>query len=147
MKRWLTGSAVLVALLAVSVYAADEVNLKGVKCPVSGQPVKADKTLDYKGAKIYFCCENCPKKFDAKNKLQAAKANMQLVQTKQAKEEKCPIKGTDLNPATKIDVSGVDVCFCCNGCKGKVLKAKGDEQIEMVFSDEAFKKGFKVIKK
>jgi YHS domain-containing protein len=147
MKRWITASAVLVALLTVSVYAADEVDLKGVKCPVSGEPVKADKTLEYKGAKIYFCCENCPKKFDAKNKLHAAKANMQLVQTKQATEEKCPIAGKDLNPETAIEVSGVKVCFCCNGCKGKVTKAKGDEQIEMVFGDDAFKKGFKVVKK
>jgi len=147
MKRWITVSAVLVALLAVSVYAADEPKLDGVKCPVSGKDVKADKTVDYKGGKVYFCCENCPKAFDAKKAIHAAKANMQLFQTKQATEEKCPLQGKDLNPDTAVEVSGVKVAFCCNGCKGKVAKAKGDEQIELVFNDDAFKKGFKVTTK
>ena len=144
MKRWITASAVLVALLTVSVYAAD-VKLDGIKCPLSGKPVKADKTVDYKGAKVYFCCENCPKSFDATK--HAAKANLQLVQTGQAKQEKCPLAGKDVNKDTETDVSGVKVSFCCNGCKGKVTKAKGDEQLDLVFGETAFEKGFKVTKK
>jgi hypothetical protein len=144
MKRWFTAMAVVAALFTVSTYAADE-KLDGIKCPLSGKPVKADKTVDFKGGKVYFCCENCPKSFD-KTK-HAAKANLQLVATKQAKQEKCPLAGKDLNPDTAIDVGGVKVSFCCNGCKGKASAKKGDEQIEMVFGDAAFEKGFKVTKK
>jgi hypothetical protein len=35
------------------------------------------------------------------------------------------------------------VCLCCGGCKGKVAKATGDDQLELVFGKN-FDKGFKV---
>ena len=34
------------------------------KCPVSGAKIDATKTVEYKGKKVYFCCENCPKSFE-----------------------------------------------------------------------------------
>jgi YHS domain-containing protein len=145
MKRCLTAIAAFAALLTVSVFAADEVKLDGIKCPLSGKPVKEDKTVDYKGAKVYFCCENCPKSFD-KTK-HATKANMQLVATKQAKQEKCPIAGKDVNKDATLKVEGVEVSFCCNNCKGKVDKATGDDKLDLVFGEKAFEKGFKVTKK
>ena len=78
----------------------------------------------------------------------ATKANAQLVQTGQAKQSKCPLSGGDLNKETEITVGGAKVQFCCNMCKGKVEKAEGDKKLEMVFSDDAWKKaGFKVEKK
>ena len=135
-----------VALLAcATVYAAD-VKLGGVKCPVSGKAAKAASSVDYKGGKVYFCCDKCPDAFKNETAKFATKANMQLVATGQAKEVKCPITGKDLNPATAIDVSGVKVAFCCNNCKGKVSKAEGDEQLNLVFGEEAFKKGFEAKK-
>jgi YHS domain-containing protein len=36
-----------------------------VTCPVSGQPIKAEHTAEYDGKKVYFCCPNCPKAFEA----------------------------------------------------------------------------------
>ena len=134
------------ALLAcATVYAAD-VKLEGIKCPVSGKAAKADSSLNYKGGKVYFCCDKCPDAFKKETTKFSTKANMQLVATGQAIEVKCPITGKDLNPATAIDVSGVKVAFCCNNCKGKVSKAEGDEQLNLVFGEEAFKKGFEVKK-
>ena len=134
------------ALLAcATVYAAD-VKLEGIKCPVSGKAAKAASSVDYKGGKVYFCCDQCPDAFKNETTKFAAKANMQLVATGQANEVKCPITGNDLNPATAIDVSGVKVAFCCNNCKVKVSKAEGDEQVNLVFGEEAFKKGFEVKK-
>ncbi|HEV3024764.1 MAG TPA: YHS domain-containing protein [Pirellulales bacterium] len=146
MKRCLTAITAFAALLTVSVYAAD-VKLDGVKCPVSGKAVKDDKTVDYKGAKVYFCCENCPKAFDKDKTKYATKANMQLVQTKQAKQEKCPIAGKDLNKDTATKVGDVEVSFCCNNCKGKVTKATDEEKLDLVFGEKAFEKGFKVTEK
>lgn len=135
------------ALLTASLYAADKVSLEKAKCPVSGKECKEDTGVAYKGAKVYFCCNNCPKAFEKDTAKYAAKANMQLVATGQAKEIKCPLSGKELNTATAIEVDGVKVCFCCNNCKGAVEKASGDEKIEKVFGDKAFEKGFEVTKK
>ena len=129
-------------------YAA-EVKLDGVKCIVNAKAAaKADKTRDYKGGKVYFCCDNCPKAFDKDEKKFASKANAQLVQTAQAKQGKCPISGQDVDATQELTVGGAKVQFCCDNCKGKVEKATGDDQLNLVFSEDAWKKGqFKVEKK
>jgi len=146
--RRLSLLVVTLAFALTSVYAAD-VKLDGVKCIVATKnPAKADKTRDYKDGKVYFCCDNCPKKFDADQKAFATKANAQLVATEQAKQAKCPISGQDVDPTKELTVGGAKVKFCCDMCKGKVEKAKDDEKLELVFSDKAFEKaGFKVEKK
>jgi len=149
MKRCALLGSCLAMLLATVVVAADsKVDLTGIKCPVSGAPAKDidGSSRDCHGGKVYFCCANCPKKYDADKAKFATKANKQLIDTKQAEEVKCPISGQDLNPDTAIEVSGTKVAFCCNMCKGKVEKAKGDEQLDLVFSDKAFDKGYKVKK-
>jgi hypothetical protein len=139
---------VMACFAMTSAFAAD-VKLDGVKCIVAGKnAAKADKSADYKDGKVYFCCDNCPKEFAKDTKKYASKANAQLVATAQAKQGKCPLSGGDLNKDTEITVGGAKVQFCCNNCKGKVEKATGDDQLNLVFSDEAFKKGdFKVEKK
>ena len=147
MKTRTVISLAIAALLTATLYAADKVNLEKAKCPVSGKECKEDTGVDYKGAKVYFCCNNCPKAFAKDTAKYAAKANMQLVATGQAKEVKCPFTGKELNTATAIKVDGTDVCFCCNNCKGKASKLTGDEQIDAIFGDKAFEKGFEVTKK
>jgi YHS domain-containing protein len=145
--RMLAALGVVALVLSAALNAEDKKDaLAEAKCPVSGKAVKADQSVDYKGGKVYFCCENCPKSFDAKK--HGTKANLQLVATGQAKQAKCPLTGKDVDTTTKISVAGANVCFCCNNCKGAVEKLKGDEQIAKVFSDAAFEKGgFKVGKK
>lgn len=145
--RWLLAAAALAALLSVGSLAEEEKDkLEGIKCPVSGKPVKEASAVEFKGAKVYFCCDGCPKEFEANTAKYTAKANHQLVATKQFKEVKCPLAGKDLNPDTAIEVAGVKVCFCCNGCKGKATKAEGDAQIDLIFNDKAFEKGFEIVK-
>jgi YHS domain-containing protein len=132
------------ALMAAE--AAGEADGAKAVCPVSGKDIKKEHAVAYKGAEVYFCCPNCPKAFTANTAKFAAKANTQLVATGQAKEVKCPLTGRALNPATEVEVNGVKVAFCCNNCKGKVTKAAAAEQLELVFSDKAFAKGFEVKK-
>jgi hypothetical protein len=132
------------ALLVIggSIAMAAKPALEGVKCVM--QPTKAaneSKSLDWKKGKIYFCCDNCPKAFSADKEKHAAKANAQLVATKQYEQHACPITGAKLNESTAIEVRGAKVAFCCNNCKGKAEKAKGDEQVDMVFGEKAFEKG------
>ncbi|QDU27538.1 hypothetical protein ETAA8_26260 [Anatilimnocola aggregata] len=134
------------AFLAVAaVVAAEGVKLEGVKCIMAAsKDAKEANAVEYRGAKVFFCCQNCPKAFSKDVAKHAAKANHQLVATNQAKQIACPLSGKDLNPDTKVTVNGVDVTFCCNNCKGAVEGSK--DQLEMAFGDKAFDKGFKVTK-
>lgn len=137
-SRLVMASLAAVAMLTATLYAADK--LDGIKCPVSGKAVKEDKTVDYKGGKVYFCCENCPKSFDAAK--HGVKANAQLVATGQYTQKACPLSGGKLDTTTTVEVEGAKVNFCCNMCKGKVSKAEGAAKAELVFADKAFEKGF-----
>lgn len=146
-RRTLFSMTALALVMSVSLYAADKVKLEGVKCVVAGTKAAKDGTeVDYKGAKVFFCCQNCPKAFKADTAKFAAKANKQLVETAQATQVKCPFSGEDIDATTGITVGAAKVAFCCNNCKGKAEKATGDEQVELVFGDKAFEKGFKVQK-
>lgn len=147
-----TKATLLVLALATSLVlpltAQDKDKLNGAKCPVAGtKAAKAESSAEYRGAKVYFCCDNCPKAFAKDKAKYANKANHQLVQTSQAKQEKCPLSGEAIDKEQTADVSGVKVSFCCGNCKGKVEKAEGDKKLELVFADTPFDKGFKVEKK
>jgi YHS domain-containing protein len=143
-------SIVCSAVLAIGLvaYAAEE-KAKAFKasCPLSGKAALEDKTADYKGGKVYFCCENCPKAFAKDPAKFATKANQQLVATGQTTQAKCPLTGGKLNPDASLEIGGAKVNFCCNNCKGKVAEAKGDAQADLVFSDAAFTKGGFEVKK
>jgi YHS domain-containing protein len=133
------------ALLCFSVGANADEKPKLI-CPVSGKEASKEHSVAYKKAKVYFCCENCPKAFESDTAKFATKANEQLVVTKQYKQRMCPLSGQKLNPATAIDVDGVKVAFCCDKCKAKVEGTEGDAKIALVFSDDAFKKAFVLAK-
>ena len=138
----------MVALLVSGVVLAEKadkkVSAKGAKCPISGKPAKDvdGSSVAYKGGKVFLCCAGCPTAFKKNTAKFAAKANHQLVVTKQAKAVACVFSGRPLNPATKVDIGGQAIAFCCNGCKGKVEKS--EDKVALVFNDKAFAKGFKV---
>lgn len=148
-----TLTCALVALCFVAAHAADEPAKKTedkpkaeakftAKCPVSGQPAKKEAATAYKDKEVYFCCDKCKAAFEADNTKFTVKANHQLFQTKQYRQAKCPMSGGDLNKEQKTKIAGVNVQFCCENCKGKAEKATGDDQLALIFSDAAFKKGF-----
>ena len=150
MKKLLAGVACLTiaafSLQAVHSEDAAKKETEEVKllCPVSGKPVQMDKFVAYKGGKVYLCCGGCPAVFKKDPAKYAVKANHQLVASGQYVETGCPISGGKLNPETAITLAGVKVAFWCNNCKGKVEGEKdADAQMELVFSDKAFEKGFK----
>jgi hypothetical protein len=147
MKRSTSLLALVAGCFLLSGLAVAAVKLDGIKCPVSGKDVKEDKAVDYAGGKVYLCCGGCPDAFAKDTKKFATKANHQLVATGQAKQAKCPLSGGDLKDGTEVTIHGAKVKFCCNNCKGKAEKATGDEQVNLVFGEDAFKKGgFKVSK-
>jgi hypothetical protein len=146
--------AALVALtLFVSPGSADDKKPKKkaptTTCPVSGKEIKvsAAKVVAYKKAKLYLCCKGCETKLKKDTKKYAAKANAQLVETKQFVQTGCPISGRPLKKGQTTMVGKAKVGFCCGNCKGKVAKAKGDKKVDMVFSEKAFAKAFAAPKK
>ena len=151
MKLFGMVAACVAALVIAGAGNAEEAKDKvtSVKCPVAGKEIKiADgKTVSYKKAEVYVCCNNCKAKLEKDPAKYSTKANHQLILTSQAKQVKCPLAGKPVNAAQKVKVAGIEVGFCCGNCKGKVAKAKGDDQLALVFSDAAFKKGFEVKEK
>ena len=148
MKSRAIAMLAMVALLAGGVVLAEKadkkINIKKAKCPISGKPAKDvdGSSVAYKGGKVFLCCTNCPNAFKKDPTKFAAKANFQLYVTKQAKLVACAFSGKALNPATKIEIDGQPVCFCCNNCKAKAEKAA--DKVACVFGDATFAKGFKV---
>lgn len=135
-----------ILFVASTVIVADVVEV-APKCPVSGAAIKKDKVSEFNGGEVYFCCGNCKAKFDGNSKPFAAKANHQLVVTKQAVQKSCPFTGGVLNDSTTLDVAGAKVNFCCANCQSKADLASGDDQINLIFSNDAFKKGFEIAEK
>lgn len=152
MKKRLFSSFAVLLIVSASVFAAEtstteKVDLEGVKCAVADKDAKADKSADYKEAKVYFCCNNCAGKFAKTPEKFATQANRQLVQTHQYEQKTCPISGQKINPETMIKVDGTKVAFCCNKCKAKVEGAEGKEASELVFGEKTFAKNYKKAEK
>jgi YHS domain-containing protein len=136
----------LTAMVAAhSLRAEDKAPGKDVKCPVSGKAINPASFVEFNGGKVYFCCDGCPDAFKKDTAKYAAKANLQLVQTDQLEEVACPLTGKPLNPEATVDINGVKVAFCCNGCKGKIAKMTPEEQVTTVFTDVS--KGYKAAAK
>lgn len=141
-------AVVAVSMLAVVSGSDDQPKLDGVKCPLMGKnAVKAEKTVDYRGGKVYFCCDRCVKGFKADDATHTTKANHQLALTGQFTQKACPMTGKPVADGKTVDVGGVSVGVCCDGCKGKLEKAEGVEgKAKLVFANEAFDKGFETKK-
>ena len=136
---WMLAAIATVSMVS-SVARADEVDLTGVKCPISGKPAVAKGKVDYKGKTVYTCCTNCPKTFAKNPEKFAVKANAQLVATKQAVQVGCPISGKPVDPKWTVAVGGTKIGFCCKNCCAKAAKAEGEDQLALVFTK--FDKGF-----
>jgi transcription elongation factor Elf1 len=115
-----------------------------LKCMVCGKPASSDFSVDWNGGKVYLACPNCEASFAGDKKSYAPMANIQLIATRQTKQIACPLTGKKASAAITVAIKGVKVRFCCNNCKGKVANLKEKEQLKLVFSNEAFKKAYKV---
>lgn len=144
--RLLMAALVAGALFAVGSLRADEEKKPELKCPVSGQPAKADHVVKFNGGDVQFCCPNCPKAFEKTSDKFAAKANLQLIQTGQLKQVKCPLTARPMAADKKVEVAeGVEVAVCCAGCLAKANKVEGDERLSLLLKDTS--KGFEPAKK
>ena len=83
------------------------------KCPISGKPINASKTVSYKGATVGLCCGNCLKKATADASVLDGKVTYDT-----AGNTKCPISGKPINAAKNVSFE-TTVGFCCGNCKKK----------------------------
>ena len=116
--------------------AEDAIKPEDAKCPISGKPCKADKSVTFEGGKVYFCCGNCPKAFEADSAKFAAKARQQMVQTGELEQVHCPISHQAFKADKSLAVGGATVKFCCDKCKGKVEAMSADDQVAACFAKE-----------
>ena len=137
--RIATVLCVAIVCSAVAVSAAVK-EPKDAKCPVSGKGCNPEKSVDFAGGKVFFCCGNCAGAFEKDAAKFAAKAHQQMVSTGQLVQKGCPFSGGAVKDGTKIAIGDAEVGFCCPNCKGKVEKASADEQVTMVFGN--VEKGF-----
>ena len=111
-------------------------------CPISGKAVNPGITTEYRGGTIAFCCAGCVAPFRENTEKYATQANRQLVRSGQAEQVGCPITGRPVSPDQSVEVAGVEVHFCCGGCKAKVVKAEDPEKL--VFNDDGFQRAYEV---
>lgn len=136
----------LLILVPLVVMAEDKSkDAPSLTCPVTGKPIDKSVLIDYHGGKLYFSSADSLKKFQAGAEKYAAKANLQLVLTGQAKQTACPLMGKPIVPDKSVMVAGVKVECCCSICQKKISKANPKEQLEMVFG-KGFDKGYTVKK-
>jgi len=141
--RWLVLVGLCAGLLSAFGVSADEQAEGGKKefkavCPVSGQAAKEESCIEYKGKKVYFCCENCPNTFKEDPKKYAAQVGYQWLATGQIVQVACPLTGRPINPKATCDINGVAVAFCCMNCQGKC--SKSNDPVALVFA--SLEKGF-----
>ena len=127
---------------------SSSIDLTDVKCLLqTKRSVKQEFAADYRDAKVYFCCNECLKAFQADPAKYSTQANQQLISTKQYTQTACPLTDGDIDSSKTVSVGGQDVAFCCGGCLQKVESAAEQERVAMIFDDEAFEKSFsKVVK-
>lgn len=88
-------------------------------CPISGKELSSrEYSTEYKGKKVYFCCNKCPKMFlsDPSKYAEQVKAQWEAMRPLRV-QVKCPGTGKPINPKIFVEGEHAKVYFCCNNCK------------------------------
>lgn len=109
-------------------------------CPVSGGPAAEENVVEYRGKKIYFCCDKCPQAFKKDPKKFQNNVYLQLLETGQLVQIGCPMSGGPTDEATAEEVGNAKVAFCCEKCQAKFAKTEDDKKLEVLFKN--FDEGF-----
>lgn len=100
-------------------------------CPISGGEIDEDQMADIGGAKVGFCCENCLKKVNDAEGLEAkadlvfaAAAFKKGFEQKKADIDLTNVKcmmmpNKNVSAEQAVDYQGGKVYFCCKRCAGK----------------------------
>jgi len=130
--------AILIALPATSLLADGKkvrpirvpavVDLLNLTCPIGGEEVDDETTLDWGGVRVNLCCPGCEKKFKKNPAKALAKLGLTVRKGKKGKPEvdlanaKCPIMGGKTKESVFSVHGSVRVRHCCPGCGPKTAK-------------------------
>lgn len=106
-------------------------------CPVMGGAINKNLYVDYKGKRIYVCCEGCiaevkkdPEKYI--KKLAEMGQGVEIVAVPKAATKKalapqttCPVLGTPIDKHLFVDYKGKRIYVCCSDCIAEVKKDPG----------------------
>lgn len=124
---------------------APAVNLEGIKCLVTGGDANASAEFHavWREGTVYLSDADAVKSFESDSQKYATEANHQLVLTGQYGQTLCPFSGSDVAEGITLAVAGVEVGFCCEDCKNKVMaETETSAQAALVFGNDAFEKAF-----
>jgi YHS domain-containing protein len=121
------GAAVLVVCFLVSneVRSEEKAEKAGqILCPVSGKPASFSHKVMTDDGPVFFCCDNCPKKFKADPAAYSEKVEAQrkVLATLPRVQTSCPMSGKPINKEAFVEQDGKKVYFCCNDCKAEYQK-------------------------
>ncbi len=88
------------------------------KCPIMDEPVNFAMSVTTDEGPVYFCCEDCIKKYKANPVKYAGKAAAQrsALATRPKVQLTCPITRRPANPKVFTESDGRKVYFCSQGC-------------------------------
>lgn len=94
------------------------------ECPVMGESIDFSVMVDTKDGPVYFCCNGCIKKYQAKPAKYAKDAAKQrkAVAALPKVQVTCPISGKPTDSKIFVKHQGEKVYFCCDGCSEKFKK-------------------------
>src|SRR3954468_15969038 len=146
-KCWTTNCVCVVALLVANAFSAPVAESGNKKkflatCPVSRKPAieKFFLELPDGNGKVYFCCEKCPKTYEANPKSFRLQLHHQLVETGQEVQVACPICGEPGNANVTVELGAAKVSFCGAECLAKYNEAKSDTaRLKLVFNSAAMR--------
>src|SRR5262249_43285717 len=84
-------AAVVAVALGAHRSSADDKKEFKATCPMSGKACKEASSVDYKGKKVYFCCDGCPEAFKKDPSAVQAKVMLQWLETGQITQVACPV--------------------------------------------------------
>jgi YHS domain-containing protein/uncharacterized membrane protein len=118
LKRKIRDQQLFVEMGIVAAKPSNEQSPVNQKCPISGKPVDASKTVVHEGKLIAFCCDDCRAKFQQDPKTFLAKLDPSETPSKLI-NDKCPVSGKPVDASKTAVYEGKLVAFCCDDCKAK----------------------------
>ncbi|MCF7858488.1 MAG: YHS domain-containing protein [Candidatus Cloacimonetes bacterium] len=101
-------------------------------CPVMGNPINKEIYTEYKGEKVYFCCEACINIFNNNpGKYLEKMQESQVEEALEFKQTKCPVMGMEIVPEINIEYKGEKIYFCCPSCI-ETFKANPEKHLEQL---------------
>ena len=99
-------------------------------CPVMNKPINKNLYVDYKGERIYVCCQSCvnvvkknPDKWLKKLEAQGiTPEKVKKTNRKYVAQTMCPVMNRPINKDLYVDYKGERIYVCCQGCINVVKK-------------------------